>query len=437
MVKSRGLIAFLCYILVMPSLDYELLSHGRASAIAGEKEMARRYLERFLRRSPSEEERLEALYWLSEVVDDLREKRALLEEILASNMGDVRARRKLAILDGKIKPEEIVDPEHLPAPGEIQTNGTRSFTCPQCGGRLTYAPDGQSLVCEFCESQSRIRQQRPTKEDDFLIAMVTAKAQRHPIHHHVVECKGCDASFTLPPQALTHVCPFCQTPYAIEQVEVRELDAPDSIIPFRISREKARKILVAWLRENPPEEKPSLKSMSGVYLPAWIFTIGGQIDWKGWIYKEKKTVPVQDRQILNIPDILIPAVKDFTESLKPVFDSFSLSDLIAFDSGYLASFHAETFQISAADASLLAREKAVELIRANITASAFSQIHDLAVKTPNIMVESYRLALFPVWMVVLRTGSTQFRVAINGQNGKCYTERGSPSSHWLKKLLGL
>ncbi len=427
----------LCYILVMPSLDYELLSHGRASAVAGEREIARRYLERFLRRSPSEEDRLEALYWLSEVIDDPKEKRALLEEILASNMGDVRARRKLAILDGKIKPEEIVDPDRIPAPREVHTNGTRSFTCPQCGGRLTYAPDGQSLVCEYCESQSRIRQQSLSQEEDFLLAMVTAKAQRRPIQQNVVECKGCGASFTLPPQVLTHVCPFCQTPYAIEQIEVRELDAPDSIIPFRIAREEIRNILIEWLRENPTEEKPSVKSIYGVYLPAWIFTIGGQIDWKGWIYKEKKIVPVQDRQILNIPNILIPAVKEFTESLKPVFESFSLSELIAFDSGYLASFHAETFQISAADASLLAREKAVELIRANINASAFSKIHDLVVKTPNVMVESYRLALLPVWMIMLRTGSTQLRMAINGQNGKCFAERENPSSHWLKKLLGL
>ncbi|BAJ63998.1 hypothetical protein [Anaerolinea thermophila] len=419
----------------MPSLDYELLSYGRASAMAGEKETARRYLEGFLRRSPPEDERLEALYWLSEVIDDPQEKRALLEEILACNLGDVRARKKLAILDGKIQPEEIVDPDHLPAPKENRTNGARSFTCPQCGGRMTYAPDGQSLICEYCESQSRLRNRQPAEEENFLLALATAKAQRRPIQQNVIECKGCGATFTLPPKVITHTCPFCQTPYAIEQVEIRELDAPDSVLPFKITHEETRKIIIKWLKENPPDEKPLLKSFYGVYLPAWIFTIGGQVDWTGWVYKNKKAVPVQGRRIINIPNILIPAVNNFPSPLEPVFRSFPLDELVAFDPGYLASFHAETFQISAADASLKAREMAVQKIKQDVPSTELSDIYNLTVKTPSIVVESYRLALLPLWMVTLDIGKEQLHMAINGYTGESFADKEHPPFHWLKKLL--
>lgn len=420
----------------MPGLDYELLSIGRASAIAGEKETARRYLERFLRRSPPEDERLEALYWLSEVSDDPQEKRALLEEILACNLGDVRARRKLALLDGKLQLEEIVDADHLPIPKETPQNGVRTFTCPQCGGKLTYTPDGQSLICEYCESQTRLQKERPQEEDDFLLALATAKAQRHPIHQQVIICQGCGASFTLPPKVITHICPFCQTPYALEQIEIHELDAPDSILPFKISREEAIKMTLQWLQENPPEEKPSLKSLYGVYLPAWVFTVGGQIDWNGWIYKNKKTVPVKGRRIINFPDFIVPAVKNFPPSLESVFQSFPLSELVAFETGYLANFYAETFQISAADASLKAREQAVRKIKQEIPSSELSDIYDMAVKTSNIVVETYRLVLLPAWMITLGIGMQEIHLAINGYNGQCFTDHVKSQSNWLKDFLG-
>ena len=69
---------------------------------------------------------MEACYWLSEVSDDPTEKRSLLEEILANNFGDARARRKLAILDGKIKPEEIVDPDNFKPCSVWRTSRCRS-----------------------------------------------------------------------------------------------------------------------------------------------------------------------------------------------------------------------------------------------------------------------------------------------------------------------
>ncbi len=183
------------------SATFDLLSRGRAAAKAGEKAETRRYLERLLNLDPPSDERMEALYWLSEVSDDPREQRELLESILAANLGDVRARRKLAILDGRLRPEEIVDPDRVAAPAssDPQAARTRSFTCPQCGGRMTFAPDGQNLVCEFCESRQHIFAAQTPVEEDFLVALATAKAQRRPLAANIVTCGGCSAVFILPP----------------------------------------------------------------------------------------------------------------------------------------------------------------------------------------------------------------------------------------------
>ena len=185
------------------SATYDLLIRGRAAAKAGEKAEARRYLERLFHLDPPTDERLEALYWLSEVSDDPKEQRDCLEEILANNLGDARARRKLAILDGKLRSEEIVDPDRAApqAPsGDPKDVSARAFTCPTCGGRMTYAPDGQSLVCEYCAGRERIATAGQSSEEDFLIAMVTAKAHHRPVSMQALICSGCGAAFVLPPR---------------------------------------------------------------------------------------------------------------------------------------------------------------------------------------------------------------------------------------------
>ena len=110
-------------------------------------------------RIPTNDQRIEILYWLSEATLEPAEKRRCLEEALAYNPGDMRCRRALALLDGKLKPEEIVNPDQVVQPAaalDPQKAAARRFICPQCGGRMTFAPDGKSLTCEYCESRQSL-----------------------------------------------------------------------------------------------------------------------------------------------------------------------------------------------------------------------------------------------------------------------------------------
>jgi hypothetical protein len=427
----------------MPSATYDLLIRGRAAAKSGEAREARNNLERLLRLDPPQDERLEALYWLSEVCEDPKEKRSYLEEILANNLGDVRARRKLAILDGKIKPDEIVDPDQVPAPapGSPQAADVRSFTCPRCGGRMVYAPDGRTLTCDYCESREEINSPQGASvndpEEDFLVAMVTAKAQHKPITAQAVTCTGCAASFILPPETLTQTCPYCNTPYAVEQIEMRQLDAPDGVLPFALDEEGARRCLRAWLEKNAPEGPLRVSHGIGIYLPVWMFNMGGQVDWSGWIVKQKRYVPVSGSRVVGRYDILVPASQHLPERLLSAIYSFDLDGLQPYDPRYLAGILAETFQISAAQASLKAREMAMRDEKRDILASeARGAVEGFSMRTSNMLVESYRLALLPFWKIFFLAGERRYDIVVNGQNGKITGERPSRGLlGWVKELL--
>jgi hypothetical protein len=419
---------------------FDLLSRGRAAAKAGEAAEARRYLERLLGMYPSLDERMEALYWLSEVSQDPKEQRDCLEEILANNLGDARARRKLAILDGKLKQDEIVDPDHVPPPpkGASQEAVARSFTCPKCGGKRVFAPDGQTLVCEYCENQERV-QSEPSGGvgDDFLVALATGKAHRKPVSAHALTCRGCGSTFLLPAERITQICPYCGSPYGIEQIEVRELDAPDSIIPFSVDLQKVKLALRDWFQKYMPNERPRLTPGVGTYLPAWVFSMGGQINWTGRVYHNKIWVPVSGGRIVSEDNLLIPATKRLPPGLQGVFQQFDLSAVQPFDLRFLANWMAETFQIPAAEAALDARKQAIDRMSGLIKADEMDgSIDSFQMHTANMLVEAYRLVLLPVWMTTYVLDEKSYELIINGQTAAVLGQRPQKGlGGWLQSLL--
>ena len=128
--------------------DYaeSLLRSGIIEAKAGEKITARRYLERAVSTSGDHAILSEAWYWLSKVIDDPTERHSALENCISFDMRHARARRELAILDGKLDEKEIINPDAPPVQSTdpAQTNADR-FMCPQCGARMVFAPDGSGL----------------------------------------------------------------------------------------------------------------------------------------------------------------------------------------------------------------------------------------------------------------------------------------------------
>src|SRR5690606_21433834 len=129
-----------------------ILLQGIAAAKEKKVDEARFYLEWVLRTDATSDQLVEAWRWLAEISDDQNQKREYLHKILAYSPTDADARRKLALLEGRLKPDEIVDPNRLPAltAQPPQPAATRRFTCPHCAGRMHFTPDDQSLKCSFC-----------------------------------------------------------------------------------------------------------------------------------------------------------------------------------------------------------------------------------------------------------------------------------------------
>ena len=257
--------------------DNELVHEAYINLKAGNRESARRYAERALLAVDDTETRVKASFILSQTTDDPKEKRDLLETVLAYDRTHAEARRALAILDGKLKPEDIVDADNLPAQSTEQARADR-FTCPKCGARRVFAPDGHSLLCENCGYNDSLVMDGEAGESDFFTAMATAKGHRKPVAMQVFHCQGCGAEFILALGVISATCAYCDSPHVVRLEESRELLEPDGIIPHALTQKQAIEKLVLWvdLYEIKPEQKVDLPR--GIYMPLWTFDIGGGIE---------------------------------------------------------------------------------------------------------------------------------------------------------------
>ena len=417
--------------------DYgsELLKTGVIEARAGHRDSARRYFDRAIHSSSDHNVLAEAWYWLSQTTDDPQEKRSAIENCLAHDLQHARARRMLAILDGKLKEEEIVDPDHLPAApeGQRETSADR-FMCPKCGGRMSFAPDGQSLVCDYCTRHQAVGFSRqPAAEKDFVTAMATARGHGKPLNEQVFHCEGCGSEFLLPPKQISANCIYCGSPHVVDWKNTRDLLAPDAVVPHQFSKRQAVKLLVDWVEGGRIQPEKRVEMPRGLYLPLWTFDIGGEVQYTGEMYetedreigldiivgrqgRSRQLRRISDSYPVLVNDLPLPASRKLSAVFLKLIPSFDLSAAKPYDPAFLADWPAEVYDIPMAEASREARGRAYAKVKAELP-EHLAPMRILQSSSADMAVESFKLVLVPVWMTELLFGGRTHLVLINGQNG--------------------
>jgi len=407
--------------------DYaeSLLRSGIIEAKAGQKDTARRYLERAVNTSGDFDVLSEAWFWLSKVTDDPADKRTALENCLSLDLRHARARRDLAVLDGKLDEKEIIDPDVLPVQSEDPTQASADrFMCPRCGAKMVFAPDGSGLTCEHCTSGYRLGAAGEAEEQDFLIAMATARGHGKPIAMQVFHCKGCGAEFILPAGVISITCTYCGSPYVVSLEKSRELLQPEGVIPQAFDQKQAARLLVDWVESNGIKPQGMVNPPRGIYLPIWTFDIGGGIAYYGDKYeanegfqqRASRVVRIEGEHPVHINDLPVPASHKIARHISRLLLTFDLEQTKPYDPRYLSNWAAEVYDVPMADASLDARSQAYAQLKRRLPGEITS-LFNLKTSSASLAIESFKLVLVPVWITEIPVADNKFLVLINGQNG--------------------
>jgi DNA-directed RNA polymerase subunit RPC12/RpoP len=436
----------------------QMLVRGVAAAKTGkpqDKSEARFYLEWVLRSADAEsDQKSTAWLWLSQIEDDLQKKRDCLENILAMDPANGPARRGLALLDGRLKTEEVIDPDKPIEPvkpdATPQPSGVRRYACPTCGGRMSFAPDKRALVCDYCGHRlfeyQAIQQGALINEQDFITALSTAKAHRWELPtERSLKCETCGAAFALPPLQVSGMCPFCGSAHVVI-APTGELIQPEAVLLFQLDASTAAKRIRAWIdaqkfRPHDLDERSAIAEPRKVFLPFWTFDLGGTMTWRALVDeaqgKNSQWVPRNGIYLVYHDDLLVPATRAVPKDLLDDLMNYDAKGLQSYSTELLADTAAEVYQVPLADASLVARQQALRAGQAYVLSHDLAGEHhrDFFMNTAGLIVESYKLALLPLWIASYRYKKETFPVAVNGQTGEVAGR--VPRSGMQKALAGL
>jgi DNA-directed RNA polymerase subunit RPC12/RpoP len=411
-----------------PLREYEearrMLVRAVAAAKANDIDEARRYLEWVLTIPATSDQKADTYYWLSEISQNREEKRDHLESALAYNNAHLRARKQLAILDGKIEEDALIDPDSYrqTVPVDPQEVGGERFVCPNCGGRLTFSADGDSLVCEYCEQAKLNQEQAQLQETDFVVGISTAAGRNKALATLSFKCKACGAIFLLPPETLSLTCPHCDSVYSITETETRELIPPEGIVPFQFEAVEAAKLARAWVRKHhAPKKSIHLSRFTGIYLPTWTFDVAGYVRWRGRIYEDEAFLEVNGKEVIDFDDIFVAASAPLPPYFTELLAQFTADDVCPYKTEYTANWLAETYKISMSDAALEARSLAfTEAKKMLAHKDELRRISNIQFASDEILLASFKLVLVPVWIGHFSMNSVTHDLTINGHTGTVF-----------------
>ena len=166
---------------------------------------------------------------------------------------------------------------------------TMDYKCPSCGAPLSFNPEKQNFVCEYCGSAFTTQQiqslyaekeQKETVNEREVKASEQQRAQAQRKGEDFDEdfmvsysCPACGAEVITAESTAATTCYFCQSPVVLGSRLSGEFK-PDSVIPFALTKDKAvdafmkmcgrKKFLPAGFASKAQFEK-----MQGVYFPYW------------------------------------------------------------------------------------------------------------------------------------------------------------------------
>jgi DNA-directed RNA polymerase subunit RPC12/RpoP len=392
-----------------PDSTRDLLVRGLAAAKAGQKDEARFYLEWILRLGPSEDVQTEAWWWLSRVARNPDEERRCLEEVLARQPAHPQARRARAVLDGRLAPSAVIDPDRLPAAAEASPPGAERFTCPRCGGRLASSGDARWLGCAYCGWRRSIETGEAAPEQDFVVAMATARGHRRPQQTRRLDCRGCGAPYMLAPETISLTCPYCASTHVVENAASEELVPPDGLLPFAIDASQAA---------AAGQAARAVRSWLGLYLPLWSFGLSGEVPWRG-VREDRRgnRETVAGSQLVLETDYLVPATRRLPQEWARPALLYPTAELRPFRAEALADWPAETYQIPMSDAAVSAHAEVFSAVRERARQEIPAEVRELHFDSTLFTFDVFRLILAPAWIGLDGGASPRPIAVVNGQTG--------------------
>ena len=333
--------------------------------------------------------------------------------------------------------------------------------CPGCGATLIFAADLQKMRCEYCDAEIDI--EKVTKGEapkapieKALAELLNAEAAKgYGVPTQALQCQQCGAAISYPDKVTSGSCCFCGSNLVVEKAGNAQLITPESLIPFKVTKEKAnetfrRWVASLWFRPNDLKKMARVKDIDGVYAPFWTFDAQADTRWQaesGYYYYvteeftnsegKKETRQVQHtrweassgRHHGSYDDLLICASKGLSENLVRVLEPYhTTQNLVGYQSSYLSGWGAEEYAVGPKEAWDKGQKRFEQQEYAACDREVPGDTHRGLSISMKLSQVTWKHCLLPVYIAAYRYQDKTYRFLVNGETGKVSGE--APYSFW-------
>ena len=172
---------------------------------------------------------------------------------------------------------------------------------------MEFDPESQNLKCPFCSDTAPIEKStEPVSVHDYRTADTSA-SHNWGEEKRLIKCEGCGAETMIDSAKSADFCAFCGSSHIINQEDTNPAIAPETVIPFKISKNQATEAFKQWIAKkkfapNALKSRHTMESISGVYMPFWSYNSKTESDYtaeKGTYYytSETKTFTIDGTEV--------------------------------------------------------------------------------------------------------------------------------------------
>ena len=316
--------------------------------------------------------------------------------------------------------------------------------CPGCGGTIgiKYDPESLNLTCPFCGKVSALPQPGKVpvvQEFDFNAALQRASVNWGHVKKLIV-CSNCGGQTIYDAEMLTGACPFCGSTSVNPAAENPQIMAPQSVIPFSISKDKAQQCFSDLmhrkhcLRKGVADSK--LENLIGIYIPFWTFDALTVSSFSAFYYIGKLKNYFYGTWNKDFDDMIIFASDKYRNPFTARVQDYDFTKAVPYSPEYLAGIPAERYTVGLNEAWERAKSQMPRKIERAILRKygIHNFIDNLATNYYNVR---FRYLLVPMYFASYRFKKRRFPVVINGQTGKTFCDAPTIIPFIVLPLVGL
>lgn len=317
------------------------------------------------------------------------------------------------------------------------------YKCPSCGADMEFDAKTGMMKCQGCGKEVKAEELVVDSKEDPEAFLGDYEEFQEETKYNTFDgenvsqymCKNCGAVVIAGEDTSATRCEFCGSPVVLGDRLSGEL-APTNVIPFKITKQEAEEAFrkwcgKGWLIQKEFKQANRMKSLTGMYVPYWLFDVKSQGEVNAhctrehtyergdYIITEKKHFDVFRKVDIEYDKVPADASEKMDDAMMDKLEPFSYGDLKKFQTPYLAGYLAEKYNYTDKELFPRIQNRVKNYTRAYIR----STIHGYT--TTNIVRENLwerqkkaEYTLLPVWMFCYDYQNSEHNFYMNGQTGK-------------------